>query len=85
MIGKRENPWCTTCGEGTEETGTHITFECPLHSEHRRKAGNPREWKDLDGPVWVDGRDEEKYDAVLDLFWEIGRRLRTAQREPEER
>ena len=58
-------------------------FECPTYTEARLKAKNPQEWKDLDKPVWVDAEGEEKYDAVLDLFWKIGTWLRTAHRERE--
>ena len=52
-----------------EETDTHITFECTRYADHRVKAGNPTEWKDLDNAVWVTAEGTEKYDGVLDLFW----------------
>ena len=79
FTGKSEDPWYPTCGEKVEETGTHIVFECPRYAEHRMKAGNPREWREVDHPIWVTEEGAERYDGVLDLFWAIGRQLRIAR------
>ena len=40
-IGKAEDPGCRHCGEGGEETGDHIMFEC-------------RKWEDLWREVWIE-------------------------------
>ena len=46
-IGKTEDDSCEMCG--VQETGWHLTFECPVNEEVRKANINgARTWEDLD-------------------------------------
>lgn len=54
-IGKAEDPFCP-CNLRTPQTGLHITFTCPLHSQERNHLlGSKQSWEEIDTPKsgWV--------------------------------
>ena len=78
LIGRTDSPTCRFCGE-EEETGYHITFECPFWGRQRVKRWVEgtfrtwRTWEELNLRVWVDkGVDGGKdVDHVRRFFSEV--------------
>lgn len=60
-IGKADSPACPHCGH-EQDTGHHITFECPKWETSRRcLIGDRKDWSDLDNPIWIKtGPDKEE-------------------------
>ena len=52
-IGKTEDDSCKKCG--SQETGWHLVFECPVNEEAREEAmiKGARTWEDLENKAMI--------------------------------
>ena len=65
-LRKVESPLCD-CGE--TQSGSHLTFHCPLHQAARLSLlGNANTWEQFDPPRYHPDDEEQEHNLVEEFF-----------------